>query len=263
MNRSRLGASVRRIARAAGLSLLTLCAAICLVTPFACKFAYDQDIPSPFFALSAKTAVAEALHVEKTYVTNSYYEGLIWADGMVDSDVLSAASSAMTLLPQEVTAAMAEDGWTVHVTAAEDLNALASENGVEPAATLAGLTVYSQKRIYVKATSSAALSATLHEVGHYVDYKLGFASQTAEFAEIFEAEREAYAEVSEYGASSAAEFFASAFNDRARSLRSREPEARDAWAFIDSGLTKLGVDIDALDGETPQARASRSTTSSP
>lgn len=226
---------------------ITLCL-MALATPALVQMVYKEDIPSPYFLVAAKTTVAQTVHLNKTYITNEQYSNLIWADGMVDEDILSTAESMLNLLPSGIADSMAADGWTVHVTASGDLDEMASRSKIDNVATCLGLTVYTDKTIYIKASTEGALEATLHEVGHYVDRKLGNASQSDDFIAIYEAEKGSYSDISSYGSSSSAELFASIFDDYSRGMRSREAYASEAWAYIDNAVKTFATDAPMVGG---------------
>ncbi len=131
-------------------------------------------------------------------------------EGDVGAGVRAAALETLTRVPASAAERMADEGWRVVFTASRDLRDFTGAlYGEEPL----GVTVWAEKRIYVRATLGCAASTTLHEVAHWIDRDGGWLSSRTEWAEAYEAERGAYAEASEYAAGDAREMFAEVCDD--------------------------------------------------
>ena len=102
----------------------------------------------------------------------------------------------------QVISAFEEDDWEIILTTADldDLLFQGQTEGVE------GCTYFNQKTIYVHAGQYSY--CVVHEIGHYIDYKCNYTSKTSEFETIYKSES---ANLTEYGQTSATEFFAEVY----------------------------------------------------
>ncbi len=94
------------------------------------------------------------------------------------------------------------DGWEIILTSA-DLDQLLYNGSTQG---VAGCTVFNSKTIYVETGDYEY--CVIHELGHYLDYKYGFASQKGEFSSIYASEGNL---LTDYGSTDATEFFAEVF----------------------------------------------------
>lgn len=135
---------------------------------------------------------------------------LLEFEGDVPVGVKAAAEETLSYAPAEALRAMGEQGWKVVFTGSRDLREFVATAG---AAEPLGVTVWADKRVYVKATVGCASTTTLHEVSHWIDRESGWPSSSEEWLAAYEAERGAYASVSAYAAADAREMFAEVCDD--------------------------------------------------
>ncbi|MCR5746886.1 MAG: hypothetical protein K6G03_04190 [Lachnospiraceae bacterium] len=107
------------------------------------------------------------------------------------ADIESVESAVMSRLSSE--------GWKVILTTA-DLNKLLFKG---ESSNVVGCTCTGTKEIYVSAGEYSY--CIYHELGHYIDYVLGWKSATDEFTSIYNSEK---GNLTDYGQTSAEEFFA-------------------------------------------------------
>ena len=117
--------------------------------------------------------------------------------------VFAAYLNAVVASDPNLIQTFVSDGWKIVLTTV-DLNTLmfgGTTDGVE------GATYFPDKTIYIHTGEYAY--CVVHEMGHYLDYVHGFVSDTGNFANLYYAEG---ANLTEYGKSSTAEFFAEVFS---------------------------------------------------
>ena len=146
-----------------------------------------------------------------SYEENSLSE-ILEIEGNVDSSIAEYANIYYASIPWEVRASLEEDGWRIILTD-KDLQDNYYDGDVK--GRLAGLTVFSEKTIYVYASKRDIRRSLIHEVGHYVDYKNGFVSKSDKFKSVFNKEKSSLKElwkIDDHNTSNSTEFFAEVFN---------------------------------------------------
>ena len=96
-----------------------------------------------------------------------YSDGLISTDGGVSKGYFDDVVANYLLIPESVRHCIENDDWEIWIVSSE----LKAEN---MDGTIAAMTVYDSKRIYITTLDATAI---IHEMGHYLDYKNGFCSQ--------------------------------------------------------------------------------------
>lgn len=109
-------------------------------------------------------------------------------DGQVSDELMELASEKLALLPKNIEEAFFNDGWEIYLTDM-DLN-LTFYNGKY--ASVLGNTIYGEGIIYIENNKEAVQQALLHEVGHWLDFHLGYLSDKEEFQTIFKNEAACY-----------------------------------------------------------------------
>lgn len=211
--------SARRAARGArgvavlGLSVALLASASSVLYA-RCADAVGPGVLAAYAAAGAAEATVAAAGVGAVpaapHEVREDVSALLVFEGDVAAGTKAAAEAALGQAPAGALGLMAEQGWEVVFTAGRDLAEFAEGQGIaEPL----GVTVWAEKRIYVRATVACAAQTTLHEVGHWIDRAGGWLSSRDEWSRAWEAERGAYAAVSAYAASDAREMFAEVCDD--------------------------------------------------
>ena len=147
--------------------------------------------------------------------------GLETPDGKTTPPIATSGGSVATLaalttilkeLPDEVISGMDEDGWQLALVGEE--GELRDLVGAEVAADrVTGVTVFSERRIYLLDDPDSVPTTILHEVAHVLDMSAGWFSSSAEWQEAYAAEKGPYAETNAYASSSDKEMFAEVCND--------------------------------------------------
>ena len=101
---------------------------------------------------------------------------------------MDLAQTKLALLPSNVKDAFLNDGWDIILTDM-DLN-LTFYNGKYTE--VLGNTIYGEGIIYIKSDEQAVNQAILHEIGHWLDFHLGYVADSDEFRTIFEKEANSY-----------------------------------------------------------------------
>lgn len=87
-----------------------------------------------------------------------------------------------------------KDGWRILLCELRSIKKIAAYSG--HTGSLLGLCLYNEKLIICcRSNFSASQQALLHECGHYIDYKNGYASNTPKFRDIHRKEKSAYSEM--------------------------------------------------------------------
>lgn len=102
-----------------------------------------------------------------------------------ESDIDEKLLQAFDFLPDTVKTIFEENGWSAKVITNEEMTNLTGEDG------WAGVTVYSQKTVYINDEDKDVWTTFFHEIGHVIDYENGY-SDTEEFKKIKESEFEYY-----------------------------------------------------------------------
>lgn len=112
------------------------------------------------------------------------------------------ANRELSYLPDYIKSKFASDGWSFVITS-KDLDASLAESDsklYDPGdEKVLGLTEPSKKTVSISPDSLSVSSSCLHEMGHYVDWSLGYASQSEEFAHAVDADGESFASCFPYG----------------------------------------------------------------
>lgn len=151
------------------------------------------------------------------------------AEGEVRKALFRELDATLSLLPEGVLDDFRNQGWKIVVTTHDIVAEHATENHAE---TLAGLTCYGEKTIYLEADPIQLSRTALHEMGHYVDARSGKPSLSKEFKEAFADEREAYRSFSAYGSTKESEMFACVYRDLLMGVHGGEKAAPRCTALV-------------------------------
>lgn len=161
------------------------------------------------------------------------WNGLEFAEGEVRAAMFKELDAALSLLPEGVLDDFQEQGWKIVLTT-HDINA--EHSGIDFGNELAGLTSHTERTVYLQADPVQLARSALHEMGHYMDSRLGWPSQSPEFKEAYEAERESYASFYEYGSTNEYEMFASMYRDILMGVRGGDTAAPRCTALVKEAI---------------------------
>lgn len=189
----------------------------------------DEPIPEP--VSSVQTTLPAILPESrdasgKILVPDGQY-GIV--QGSCTDEQFSNAVEYWSHIPLEWRERFVSDGWVMYVT---DENFWSSYGySIE----LIGIAVYAPKTIYVSGRTHRIAVAVVHEFAHYVDCVNGFPSESDEFGEIFNREKNGFEQYMPYGdnhlISNCREYFAAVFNQLIEYPQS-ESSAPDSFAFV-------------------------------
>ncbi len=217
---------------------LSIAALLLAAAPIAADVARDQgDLDKAVF-LDTLYKVDEALAATPLSLGEHDEEhGFVDAHEVDDDSLLRTIDRSLDLVPESVLSDFEANGWTFEATATKDLDSyIAIDRAVS---SVVGVTSFEAKAIYVRATSSAVITSTAHEFGHYVDERLGWVSLTGDFCSAWLDERDSYEQVAgEYCASMQQEFFASIYNDILLDRRTRRAAAPKSFELVEQAMDR-------------------------
>ena len=158
-------------------------------------------------------------------------DGEIPSEVIAEEDLQAYMNERLALVPQNVLTAMSEDGWQVVLTT-ENLSERYFQ-GIY--STVNAVTDSTIKTIWINKTQRAITKSTLHEVGHYLDYKFGIINRSDDFQRVYEAEKDNFKVVggsATYARSSSQEYFGEAFQQCILHPESMQTNAPMTYAFI-------------------------------
>ena len=120
---------------------------------------------------------------------NNEYNGAIRYDEGVSINFVKKVDSYYLLIPENVRIHFNNSGWIMLISK-ESLGPRVWGQNIS----VLGTTCYDEHVIYIDNRDKAAPCIT-HEFGHYIDYSLGFISESEEFINIYNAERNTFCSV--------------------------------------------------------------------
>lgn len=109
-------------------------------------------------------------------------------DGNADPFWQNQLNLELEKLPEKLLKTFEEEGWKICITDC-DINKVFYDGKYE---LVLGTTNYAKKQIYIADNERAIQEATMHEIGHWLDYRNGFLTNTDAFGEIWDAEASAF-----------------------------------------------------------------------
>lgn len=224
---------------AVALSFVVLIAAAC---PVAADVARERgDLDAAVFletAYSVDTALAQT---PLALGPAEELPGYANFDEATDAATERTALATLRLIPTSVLADFEEQDWTLVFTSTKNLSSYMPSEAVT--GTVTGLTAFSEEVVYVLASPHAIVESTGHELGHYVDYRLGWPSQGDDFEAIWNDEKDSYATVAgDYPAKDQKEFFAAVYNDILLERETRRELAPRAFVFVESEMARWNAE---------------------
>ena len=149
--------------------------------------------------------------------------------GGIDSTAI--LTETLAYVPANITTRMVNDGWVFNITN-EDLS---NKYFAGKYRNVMAVTDSRIKTIWLYNTERAIRSSAIHEMGHYIDYVLGYADRTSQFQAIYQAEKAVF--VVEGGSASQAkssslEYFAEAFQEAILHPASLQQCAPQTYAYM-------------------------------
>lgn len=149
-------------------------------------------------------------------VKGDFYDSFIAIEGNVSASLVAIAKSELDYVDLNLLKRLASLGWRLVIT---DKDIAVDYYNDTSLGSLAGLTIYEKqgKRVcYVSAREGAITSATLHELGHAIEFENGNAlSEDSDFMDMWTGERatlrEREPEIKDYDVHSPDEYFAEYF----------------------------------------------------
>lgn len=149
---------------------------------------------------------------------------LAQTDGVVDKHLIDETNWELEKLPETMLQAFQDDGWTIFVTD-RDLNQEMYDNKYQ---NVLGSANWTKKQIHIEDYEEAVQIATLHEMGHWLDWHCNTISQTERFKKIYQKEKKTLTDTFPgYVAENEKEFFAEGFYqyiERPATLQKYVPE---------------------------------------
>lgn len=103
----------------------------------------------------------------------------------VNQSWVDQVNETLTCVPKHILEGFKNRGWHMYCTSKNlDRTFFGGQFGA-----VMGCTVYEDHNIWLEDRQDAVTEGPVHELGHYVDYTLGWASHTGEFNQIFNAEQ--------------------------------------------------------------------------
>ena len=165
----------------------------------------------------------------------------VMKEGNVSDNLINLAIQQLdTYVPEAVQRVLKNKGWNVYVTTDNIdqkyfFGAYGSVSGVAVAnSSTKGSFVAVENR------EKAVLNSVVHELGHAVDYELGYVSKTSEFQRIFSIERSRFVPTvgidAAHATSSSQEYYASAFDEYFRNPGNLSARAPLTYNYIASTI---------------------------
>lgn len=161
--------------------------------------------------------------------------GIIKTDGSVSASRIRTIENYYYKVPQNIRTRLESNGWT-YLCTSEKFGAKYGYNYK-----ILALTVYDDKIIYIDNRKSAE-NAITHECGHAFDYMCGFISDTQEFINAFNAERQTFCSVHsthKNNTSTPLEYFAEFFSVMCENPSSVKDACPQTYQIINNAINSF------------------------
>ena len=142
---------------------------------------------------------------------NKLYRNFVEKDGNVDDEIVAYANEYIEKIPLNIRQKFVDNGWKIYVTD-KNLSKLFCNNVYN---SIAGVTLYDEKIIYIEDRKNAVKLGTVHEIGHAIDEMLNTISYSQEFEELYNLEKNNFIEKNnintDYARQNDSEYFAELF----------------------------------------------------
>lgn len=159
-------------------------------------------------------------------------------------ETTAEVTEQLSLLTKEISLKLAESDWKIYVSN-EKLYEIADENGEyegAPVKYIGGITFKQSKVIFLN--EEYVSTSLLHEIGHAINDEYGFLSDTEEFKNIYESEKENFDCYvgdgdEEHCIKNTSEYFAEAFHQYLLAADLLKEDCPATYNYIDSFLNNL------------------------
>lgn len=145
----------------------------------------------------------------------------------------------LSLIPFEHLQFLKLRGWKIELTSKN----LAEEYNYP--SQICGMTDYNKRIIYISSNSATIRRSTIHEVGHAIAYELGWAEEKEEFLEIYEEEKDYFADVTSIGdgheTADIYEYFASVYQNMILNYQQTRSDVPKTVEYIEECLTRISI----------------------
>lgn len=163
-------------------------------------------------------------------IEEKYTSTYIKTHGNIKTDLIKLADQQWYKIPEATRNILINNGWEIIITT-EDLATKYGYSG-----SIAGITEFAVKKIYLENRHKAIQNALIHEVGHAIDAINGYPSANAEFINIFINESPYFKDSTSNGdgheSSNTTEYFASVFSEAVINKKNCEATAPSAYGYI-------------------------------
>lgn len=146
----------------------------------------------------------------RVFYKNEYVN--VFLEGRVSKWDAEKLIETLKVVPDKILQDFNKDGFEIILT---DVNISEKYYKGKVIGIISGLFVEEDKKIYISRKSNYINYATIHEIGHYFDFKNNWSSVSKEFINIYESEKEKLKTVScdDHYKSNSKEFFATSFKE--------------------------------------------------
>lgn len=183
--------------------------------------------------------------VVNTYATNSNSNKshIFKGDGNVSEEQLTLADSELSLIPSGIVNTALANGWTFYVTSKDIASNYYIGDSSKYWGQIVALTVQKEKKVYIQNTKIKTSSrSVIHEAGHVLDLMNGVVSNTTEFDNIYNEEKEKYpvytGDVNPDRIIDRQEYFASSFMQYITNRNGIKNNAPKTFSYIENIVDK-------------------------
>lgn len=183
--------------------------------------------------------------VVNTYTTNSNSNKshIFKGDGNISEAQLTLADSELRLIPSGIVNAALANGWTFYVTSKDIASNYYIGDSSKYWGQIVALTMQKEKKVYIQNTKIKTSSrSVIHEMGHVLDLMNGVVSNTTEFDNIYNEEKEKYpvytGDVNPDRIIDRQEYFASSFMQYITNRNGIKNNAPKTFSYIENLVSK-------------------------
>lgn len=208
------------------------------------------------YIISSFLVVGYTNHNAQAFVVENYDKvaGLFYGD--CTKSEAERYMKYINKLPDDLSKRIKENEWKFIVS--DDIPSILSEdipvNTVDENLHLAGITIFSKKIVYLRATEDSKPNSEvfLHELGHVVSLELSYDHGTNEFRDYYHKYKDHYP-MGEYEKSTFAEFYAESFKDYMIDKKQQKINSQPLYDYFNNLLDKGGY-IDLLETKDSNIR---------
>ena len=158
-------------------------------------------------------------------------------DGEIQSSLIDYTYKLWNEIPEEIQSSFIKDGWLVELTE----NNISKRYNIEYS--VLAVTIPKNKKIVIRATENSLSKSLIHEIGHYIDYKLNFISNTDSFENLYNEHKNIL--INTNGDYSDAvfnnkEYFAEVFRVYIQDYANYNDTLKNEFSLIDKAIREMG-----------------------